>query len=504
VGFDNDDDREACSRFGLTLPQAPPFKNIENSPCSQNEAVARDELLLSRCRLAQVVRKLSTPLYNLECPQANAETKTQLRNLLYVFVKEQSLLRDAFQSNGTSAGDPITGRGVQFLANLEAYVNDPQKMQELTGALVVDFVDLLVDLANVVAQQDEEALEWLKLVRKGIDQLGADVPLETLLNRPPFEYDDSWNPGKLTRSLRDKFKHLLVIAVLVLTPREDRGNPALIKVFIRQVSNIALLIRQYPTTDDDRQLAGAVLSQVAVLFNQWEAILAPPDSTAANNNETLIALAHALGELSQCLSYAADRDWTGLATRLVGLAMEAAQTNGHPSMLRALTFVRTLLAMYQAGSVEEAKQVFENTLVEADSREKRFSHFAVDIAAMVGIQGSYYHPLNESWRIENGHGLGGGLYVPFGLQVSWPYFGMLFYPVDLGGYLAGYSDDSAKFRVQNAIRLGVAAYGRTSREIPIDVGAFVDYRPEFPERHDMAELRFGIFVGFELPLFTIH
>lgn len=93
-----------------------------------------------------------------------------------------------------------------------------------------------------------------------------------------------------------------------------------------------------------------------------------------------------------------------------------------------------------------------------------------------------------------------GLFAPFGLQVAWRWIGLLISPVDLGSYLVA-QESGAPPKAAAAIRLGLTAYARPSRTVPIVVGVGYDYRPPF---ETWAMHRLSIFAALELPLFTLH
>src|SRR5262249_25273803 len=147
-----------------------------------------------------------------------------------------------------------------------------------------------------------------------------------------------------------------------------------------------------------------------------------------------------------------------------------------PEVTALLRFSRTLLSMFQAGSVEDAKAIFEAQLESLAGREERYANvLTIDVAALVGARAG-----SQGVKKDAASGFEaewfGGAFAPFGLQFGVKsMLGLLVYPLDLGSYLV--AEGTGAPTASAAVRFGGAIYARLSREIPLVLGAGSDYRP---------------------------
>jgi hypothetical protein len=230
--------------------------------------------------------------------------------------------------------------------------------------------------------------------------------------------------------------------------------------------------------------------------------LVPPSRAAGGGDrERLQELSHALSLSSEFLTHAANRDWVGIA---LGISFELGTTvagKGGPELTNGMSFLRMLMAVYQAKTTDEAKAIFSAQLERKSSRRERFSVLAVDVSALVGVRGGWQQDVeagSQAWAKPKGMG---GLHVPVGIQLTNGHVGAMIYALDLGSYLVA-RPDTAKVQPYDAIRPGVALMWRLSARYPIDFFASGDFRPAIGEQ--TKQLRYGGGLCLELPLYLIR
>jgi hypothetical protein len=222
------------------------------------------------------------------------------------------------------------------------------------------------------------------------------------------------------------------------------------------------------------------------------------------NEQAMRSTAAALECAGRVIKLGADRKWTELGGVLIddlSTSMDDLSTIERP-----VRFVRTILAVYEAPNVEEAKAIFRKSLDDEASRERRFDHLTVDFGALVGGRWGGERRENDPsptlTRPQTERSKVYGLYAPAGIQVAVPYFALLLYPVDLGTYLVKTSQtESSVPRWTEALRFGAAAYVRPWRTVPIVFGGGVDAQPKI-EDHKSYRAQFT--VGMELPLIQLR
>jgi hypothetical protein len=219
-----------------------------------------------------------------------------------------------------------------------------------------------------------------------------------------------------------------------------------------------------------------------------------PEDDPSQSGPDFERLAEALEQVSTVLRLGADRDWVGLALS-VSDEMHA-HAEDAKQISRGFSFIRVLMSMYQAASVDEAKAIFQATLEEEGARERRYGATTVDVAALFAARAGYQRTSGLDAPVE---GALYGLYAPFGVQLAHGPVGVLLYPIDLGAYLV--ATPAPRLRWQDALRAGTAAYVRPSAEIPIVVGAGFDYHPKIDT---LTEWRAFGFAALELPLYSLH
>ncbi|HVZ81319.1 MAG TPA: hypothetical protein VHE12_11080 [bacterium] len=197
------------------------------------------------------------------------------------------------------------------------------------------------------------------------------------------------------------------------------------------------------------------------------------------------------GKISAILNMVSSRDWTSLFTFIYD---QPNLVNKDHIDGRLISFARVLMQMYQAPSLDEAKKILSANLEDIASRRERFKETTVDVTALAGVCGGY-----EKRFLERDEQAVFGLYAPLGIQVGFDDFGLMIYPVDIGTYLTT-SDSSDNPSVNDAVKIGLAGYHR-EKDIPVDIGAGIDYKPEFNGASD--EVRVFAFTSLELPLFML-
>jgi hypothetical protein len=245
----------------------------------------------------------------------------------------------------------------------------------------------------------------------------------------------------------------------------------------------------------------AFSSQLRALARVVEASAALP--AVKGKEEVLLRTAAALETASRLVQLGADRNWTGLGDVLID---ELLLTTAELSVVeRPVRFVRTLLKVYEAPDVKQAKEVFAAALDDEASRERRFDRFTVDFGALLGgrwgEETRHNSPSLTLTRPKNEISTVYGLYAPAGFQIAYSTFGLVLYPVDLGSYLVKTeTTESTVPRWTEALRFGAALYLRLWKTVPVVLGGGMDFQPKVVDHETM---RVQITIGMDLPLYQL-
>lgn len=105
------------------------------------------------------------------------------------------------------------------------------------------------------------------------------------------------------------------------------------------------------------------------------------DTTGKTNGNIIFQqFAQGLLTFTGILEHAKERDWVAIGFDISDQLRDYKVKN--EGFQNGLRFSRTLLTMYQAESVEEAKGIFQATLENEASRERRYNQTAYDITAL--------------------------------------------------------------------------------------------------------------------------
>jgi hypothetical protein len=358
---------------------------------------------------------------------------------------------DQARSDGRSRRSLVAGAKV-FANLLAAYAVAPKETGTFLRALGAE-------ARRVLAESDPVA--GLKAALAGIPAAPDEVMQLRLALQKLLESEPDW-------------------ARSILGPK----GKALPRDLVVRIERLTRLFAEAPT--------GASAIHTVSSYLAWVASVIKADGAGALPGDAIEAV-------SRTVELAAQRDWTGLVGQLVEAAPAAFA--GDTAAGRLAGFVRVLLAMVQAGSVEEAKKVFEASLEDVASRERRFHNaFTVDVAALAALRAGSWRDLespDHSWA------RGGlyGVFAPFGAQLAWKSLGLMFYPVDLGAYLTGRGGGGDAPRWTDALRVGVAAYYRPWDRVPIVFGGQLDAQPRLEKA---ANSRWSVFAALELPLVILY
>ena len=137
---------------------------------------------------------------------------------------------------------------------------------------------------------------------------------------------------------------------------------------------------------------------------------------------------------SDVVAMAANHDWVSMVKDVANTIAEADKHDD--ALTRSAKFVTLLASMYPANRWPIAGASSRSS-ESISSRTTRFfkAPVTVDIAAMVGGLGNYQWVNAQNaapGHAHDGEGWSGGLYAPFGLQLGFPYFGILVYPLISG------------------------------------------------------------------------
>ena len=520
------------SIFGKRTGQGPLYRG-RDAVCGEAFPAESESKLAEQCRKARLAVNLYGSLVRARCA-ANAPpdlVRPRLRELVYV-VAEQRVYREALASLNLATG-PLDA----FLDAFQALDLSQLPREELAaGFRVVGTYAAAADLAP------EGTRRWLAMLERDLERLelernayasllhGEALGTDTHLDAPPVV------------ALRDAAKDLLVLPALAAVRYQrdiDRTDDArrtlevLVRAAAASMEHLLAVVKRDPASAGAfEEYVGALSAFVSDLGRLTAAIGEALDgpATAGTAEANVVkpmarkggdatrapladrqrvfqqaALAMASGALA--LKLAAERDWVGLGIQLSDEITRLPGVEGDlPALEHSLRFVRILLAMYQAPSVDEAKAIFASNLEDLGSRERRYPgpRWTVDVAALVGFTAGKLHvrEIAETGDTVRDTSALYGIYAPVGLQFASGVLGFLVYPVDVGSYLT--SSDSKEETSpdwRSAFRAGGAFYLRFWPDIPVVLGGGWDYRFKFAGRDEWR--LFGA-VSLELPLFTLR
>lgn len=479
---------------------APPFENAEERSCADAGYTGAQ---LVQCNQARMLINLNDHLTKLVCFNGESSDDFQSRGVERKDLRQLGYL--LAQRATYQAAIKLKPLGLTTEHDLDAFLSraSTQPLDELPREELANGIRLLGAVLQAKAEAPKETAQWLVHVREDARrflraQRNADfiefVNSSSLSSGAAHEHE----PEAL-RDLRDSARDFLVLPLF-----QVYGNPKL-EAASAQARNaaVALMAQLGGTTgesDTPRATLRAVseyVSALALLTGQLQEAVPAADTA---KKAQLAGTSRALTTTSTVLKLAADKDWMGLAVNLT----DELRTSfaDEKAVSRPTTFVRTLLSMYQAPSVEEAKSIFKATLVDEASRERRYDATTLDVAALVGVRGGYQQPTGGPPG-RQGSGIY-GLYAPFGIQWARKGGGLLLYPVDLGTYLVaqeGAAADAQAPRWHDALRLGLTGYLRPWGDVPLVFGVGADYRMKVVGD---PELRFTGHLSLELPLYTLY
>lgn len=486
-----------------------------------------------QCRRARLTINLHGGLVRGRCARDDTpdRIRPRLRELVYV-AAEQLVYREALTSLKI-ATDPLDG----FLDAFQTLdVSELPREELAAGFRLVGTYAAAADLAP------EATRKWLAILERDLDRIAPDPnAYATLLHGEALGTDTHISSPPVV-ALRDAAKDLLVLPALAVVRYQrdiDEAEDArrtlerLVHAARTSMEHLLTAVQEDPASSGAfQEYVGALSAFVSDLGRLMATIgealdgAAPAGTTEANLVKPLArkagepprkplkdrrqtfqqaALAMASGALA--LQLAAQRDWLGLAIHLSDEVTRLPGVEGNlPELERSLRFVRILMAMYQAPTVDEAKAIFGSNLDDLASRERRYPgpRWTVDVAALVGLTGGKLHirETTETGETVRDTAALYGLYAPVGVQFASGLVGFLAYPVDVGSYLTS-SDSKAESGPdwRSAFRAGGTLYLRPWADIPVVVGAGYDYRFKFAGRDEWR--LFGA-ASLELPLFMLR
>jgi hypothetical protein len=520
------------SVFGTRSAPGPLYRG-RDAVCGEAFASEGEGKLAEQCRQARLTINLYGSLVRARCAKDASpdRIRPRLRELVYV-VAEQRVYREALASLEVATG-PLDA----FLDAFQALdVSELPREELAAGFRVVGTYAAAADLAP------EGTRRWLAMLERDLERLAPERNAYASLLHGEALGTDTHLDSPPVVALRDAAKDLLVLPALAVVryqrdidEEEDarRTLEGLVRAAIASMEHLLVAVKRDPASSGAfDEYVGALSAFVSDLGRLTAAIgealdgAAPAGTSEANlvkpaarkpgdpprpslqDRQRVFrqaALAMASGALA--LQLAAERDWVGLALQLGDEVTRLPGVEGNLSELeRSLRFVRILMAMYQAPTVDEAKAIFASNLDDLASRERRYPgpRWTVDVAALVGVTGGKLHvrEIAETGETVRDTAALYGIYAPVGVQFASGVIGFLAYPVDVGSYLTS-SDSKAESGPdwRSAFRAGGALYLRFWADIPVVFGAGYDYRFKLAGRDEWR--LFGT-ASLELPLFTLH
>jgi hypothetical protein len=469
-----------------------PYVAAVERSCSA-AASAGAALDLGRCRAAQLGRALDL-LYRTKCRRSF--DLASLRQALYVLYWQRDVYDDALAPGGVSVLAPLAAAMKPLLSTATS--------AELTTILKV----VTAGVRALDAAPEE--------TRRFLAQLAADVRstpdrgYNGIFGGDALSWENRLKLAAPVRAFRDQVKQFLAVPVLMVgldaVPTSDQFKSAA-SLLGTLFDGLEQLTDEKESPERSILKAANVAASLSAGVRQLRTAI--PDATPEQRSvrASLQVFEDAFGVTSEFLTFVANRDWVAIA---LGVSFQVADIGAkktkQPQLVHSLAFARMLMSVYQAKRTEEAKAIFASQLESKSSRRERFELWAVDLGAAVGVRwGSQKDSVVDattketSWRTSPREM--GGLYVPFGVQVTSPYrVGILVSAVDLGAYLTATSGKTS-VSAYDAIRPGAALMIRPFRRYPIDLMIAADYRPAIDDQ--TPQVRYGVSLALELPLYLI-
>jgi hypothetical protein len=450
---------------------------------------------------------LEPALRQLACPVEGEAALPVFRQLAYV-----ALEKDIYVSAIAGLGGDANA-ATQFFSALRRL-----KLPEIRREEVARGIRVVANAVYAYSADTDFTKEWFKVLTRDVNgiQWSSPISLDSLesLRR---ENKDKWDAH--VRILRDSVKDFLALLLLdgYIAEVVGTGQVPGLGEPVRSLAKVAEVLQR---ADAGKPSAEQAVKLIADIIDSVVSMRAEIAARAKKANLALPAerLPHCvLSRATRLLREAHDRDWVALALeigdalgcRVQGQMGDAPECRVEGTKLpetakRSIHFVRVLMSMYQAKTIDEAKGIFQAELQDTASRRNRWGRFSVDVGALLGAGGGYIWGWTTEASQTDGQGAAYGLFAPFGLQLAWPWVGFLVYPVDLGAYLVGRDDPNANTsrRWPDSLRAGATVFLRPWADVPIDFGVAADFHPPFDS--SPTELRaFGV-LALELPLYAIH
>ena len=492
--FGKNDKRGPLSAF---LYKACSFDSVHDDPGGKK---------LKVCRLAQLQFRLNGMLSALTTTTNNEDAKKNIRRLLYT-INDHAIYDDALQLASSESRSSFKEMQEKTTAVLRS------KLQSgwVSRAAINDILRLTAAIGQALAYEQEDAIAWIKQFQKDLNAksqsgLHAVYDLQSLMTTTSLSWfkRTTWPP--YTRRMRDSVEQIIVTPQNYLYVWETNNQSVqFIMDLARSLSNDMALV----TSDFDKNRSfSSMVNQLMTLMTHIAAMKKGAQDNAgkalSDIDSQLEVFAEVLTTFNRIVDHGRDREWVAIGLDISEQLAKKQAVNEEAQ--RGLRFSRTLLSMYEAGSVEDAKAILASTLENAASRGQRYGKgLTIDLTALVGARiGEVEQKWNSISTPNISRDTGYGLFAPFGVQFANSHYGMMLYPVDLGAYVSGSNaDESSDIKVQSALHAGLALYFWRGKDVPVVVGASVDYKPRFGS-DDSRETRYSAFIALELPLFIIH
>jgi hypothetical protein len=424
---------------------------------------------------------------------------SMLRNLYYVLI----------QSSDYEADMANLANSQQLITKFETW-----KSKVLNPASSSDFAPHEMScLFRVVGFALDADLTDSANLKKWFQQLAQDMqtalesdnPINALLHGTALGVSGADTTDLVIRPLRDQVKELIALPRLQSAGIAIKSEISNVQTSAQLLAFESLITSIGNMTQQGSGSLSTSLGNLTAIFNSFSKIVAlSPNPTGQNIFETI----------SPILQKIATKDWVSLAQMVIDDLQTNKNIAGNPFDGRVLTFMRTLMEMYQSTSPTDAKNIFLANIENISSRQSRFNDFTIDATGLLAVRyGNEYVAGTYSNNLA-------GLYAPVGLQLAFhihsikmlfvdskPWIstpdvplGLLIYPIDVGAYLS--NSDSSGTQVSDAIRLGGAIYFRLWNDVPLDLGVGADIKPATPSSSE--DERIFAHLSMELPLFIFY
>jgi hypothetical protein len=480
--------------FPSSTIASPKFAKALNTPVSSAGIPATVQ---AQCVREKLDVSLVSPLLKIQTAAVTntltaTNTAQTVRNIYYAIADIPMLQNDLLLINTSASKQASQAMGDWSNTIISPMANGDFAPHELANFLRI------VSYALIADQVDHDNLtKWFNSLTGEMSSALSDSsgdPVGELLHGSALGTNAKNSLSVYVRPLRDSVKEVLAMPRVQLLRAQigPGGEQQTLAAFEKLVLSIRQLI-QNPSGSVE-----STVGELAAIMNSFSQLASiSPTGPAGADGKPVTSTNMAVTVFSSAttlLQDIADQNWVQIATDAAGDL--GASTNSDSFDGKVVTFLKTLMEMYQAKSAQDAENIFLASMEDINSRQSRFDNLTVDITSLLGLRaGGEYS--SKNWASLE------GLYMPIGIQFAARPFGLMVYPLDLGTYLAVSSGSaSPDTQASDALRFGGDLYWRIDKTVPIDLGIGGDIKPANSSNPEVDRAFFHL--SAELPVFALN